>query len=101
MNEENEGINVRLTHLEKEVEEIKLNNKEISKDMTAIRESHLETKFYMKSMTESVHEIMDAIKTIREEPIKNLKYYKVLGYGFAITYIMGTIFGVIKAFCVK
>jgi len=100
-------------HIKADILEIKSNVKEQNKDLTekmlSMRDSHTETKIYIKQIQESQSAmskktednqalVMKALEDIRNEPIKNLKYYKMVGLGFIITYILDTVFGIVRAY---
>ena len=101
-------MKTEIDHIKADIIDIKLNAKEQSKDMLLMRDSHIETKFYIKQIQDSQEKMaketkenqasmLKGIQEIKDEPIKNFKYYKMVGWAFAITYVLGTIFGIIKA----
>ena len=90
-----------------EMTEVKNSVKEMSKDILSMRDSNIETKIFLrliqesqtnmaKDAKESQASMIKGIQEIKDEPIKNFKYYKMVGIAFAITSVLGTIFGVIK-----
>jgi len=94
-------------HIKLDILDIKATAKEQSKDMLSMRDSHTETKIYIKQIQDSQNLmsketkdnqaiVMKALAEIKDEPIKNFKYYKMVGWAFAVTYVLGTIFGIIK-----
>ena len=86
--------------------------KEQSRDMLSMRDSHTETKIYIKQIQDSQSLMsketkdnqaimLKALEEMKDEPIKNFKYYKMVGWVFAITYVLGTVLGVVKTFAPK
>ena len=109
MNEENDGTSLRFKRIEDDIVELKSNNKEMGKDMTAIKESHIETRIYMRQIQESQasqskdsKDIMQAIQNMKDEPRSVWKQMSLtwkIGAGLAIiSYIIGTIGGYVKMF---
>ena len=95
-------------HIKSDILDIKATAKEQSKDMLSMRDSHTETKIYIRQIQDSQAlmsketkdnqaVVMKLLTDMKDEPIKNFKYYKMVGWAFAITYVLGTIFGIIKA----
>jgi len=94
--------------------------KEQNKDMLSMRDSHTETRIYIRQIQDSQTlmaketkesqlalaketkenqiAVMQAITEIKEEPAKNAKLYKVAGITFLITYILGSVLGLVKMF---
>ena len=111
-------MTAEIAHLKEDIVEIKSNTKaeltevkntvkEMSKDILSMRDSNIETKIFLrliqetqtsmaKETKENQSDMMKGIQEIREEPIKNFKYYKAVGIAFALTSIIGTVFGAIK-----
>lgn len=90
-----------------ELTEVKSTVKEMSKDIMSMRDSNIETKIFLRLIQESQtnmaketkenqQTMMLGLQDIKDEPIKNFKYYKAVGLAFALTSILGTIFGAIK-----
>jgi len=109
MNEENDSTNLRLNHVEKDIEELKTNNKEMSKSMSTIKEQHIESRIYMKliqesqaNMSQDSKDIMKAIQQMKDEPRSVWKQMSLtwkIGAGLAIiSYIIGTVGGYMKMF---
>src|SRR5665648_126386 len=107
-----------IDHIKTDILDIRATAKEQSKDMLSMRDSHTETKIYIRQIQDSQVvmakeskesqaaqaketkdnqiAMMKAITEIKDEPIRNFKYYKMVGWAFAITYVLGTIFGIVK-----
>lgn len=96
-----------IEHIKEDINDIKSIQKEQGKEMLSMRDSHTETKIYIRQIQESQNcmakeskenqqSMLKAVQEIKDEPIKNFKYYKAVGWAFAITYILGTVFGAIK-----
>jgi len=75
----------RLTYIENDIKELKLNNKEYSKDINVLRESHAETKIYVKEIKEGIVKISTKIDDIETRPSKLL--YSITG-GVIVALIM-------------
>ena len=60
----------RLNRIEGDIKELKDNDKEYSKDMSIMRESHTETKIYIKQIFESLTNLTATLKAITEKPSK-------------------------------
>lgn len=102
-------MSAEIDHIKLDIIDIKTTAKEQSRDMLSMRDSHTETKIYIRQIQDSQTLMsketkdnqaimMKALTDMKEEPVKNFKYYKMVGWVFAITYILGTIFGVVKSF---
>jgi len=96
-----------INHIKLDILDIRATAKEQSKDMLSMRDSHTETKIYIRQIQDSQAlmsketkdnqvAMMKALSEMKDEPIKNFKYYKMVGWAFAITYVLGTIFGILK-----
>lgn len=129
-----------IDHIKTDILDIRATAKEQSKDMLSMRDSHTETKIYIRQIQDSQAvmaketkdslslmaretkeslgvmakeskesqaaqaketkdnqiAMMKVITEIKDEPIRNFKYYKMVGWAFAITYVLGTIFGIVK-----
>lgn len=106
---DNDHVNAEIQNIKSEIVDIKGNYKELSKEMTAMKESHIETKIYIKQIQESQakmekastdnqERMLQGIQEIKDKPIKDYDRIKLAAYTFAVTYVLGTIFGLIKAF---
>ena len=98
-----------IEHMKSDILDGKLVAKEQSKDMLSMRDSHTETKIYIKQIQDSqslmVKEtrdnqavMMKALSEIKEEPAKNAKQVRLAAWIFGITYVLGSILGMIKTF---
>jgi len=106
---ENKGLEIRVDHLEKHVCDLENNDKDLFKDVALIKESHIETKIYLKLIQESQAKqekssannqelTLKSIEDLKNKPIKDYDRIKIAVYIFAATYIAGNIFGMIKIF---
>ena len=75
----------RLLYIENDIKDLKANDKEYSKDMNILRESHAETKVYVKEIKEGIAKISIKIDDIETRPSKLL--YSVAG-GVIVAIIM-------------
>lgn len=96
-------------HLKDDILELKGTNKELIKDISIMRESHMETKLYLKQIQESQSTMLkenkenqvnmiSGIQELRDKPIKHYDQIKIGVWIFAITYVLGTVFGLMKVF---
>jgi hypothetical protein len=60
----------KIKYIEKDIKELKDNNREHSKDMANLKESHLETKIYVKQIFESLTNLTATMKGLTEKPSK-------------------------------
>ena len=106
---ENKGLETRMDHAEKDICDLKSNDKDLFKEVTLIKESHIETKIYLKLIQESQAKqekssannqelTLKSIEDLKNKPIKDYDRIKIAVYIFAATYIAGNIFGMIKIF---
>jgi len=109
---ENKGLETRVDHLEKDVCDLKSNDKDLFKDVALIKESHIETKIYLKLIQESQakqekssatnqEQTLQSIEDLKNKPIKNYEQIKIAVWIFIATYIAGNIFGMMKIFAAK
>ena len=59
-----------IAYLKSEILELKSNDKEYSKDMSILKESHTETKIYVKQIFDSLADLSTTLKNITEKPSK-------------------------------
>jgi hypothetical protein len=103
--------NLRFKRIEDDIVELKINDKEMSRDVATIKESHIETKIYMKQIQESQVEMARKNKETQDAMMKGFEditdkkdkdqakkerergQIKIGAWIFAITYVLGCIFG--------
>lgn len=106
---ENDHVNAEIQNIKSEIVDIKGNYKELNKEMTAMKESHIETKIYIKQIQESQSKMekastdnqermLQGIQEIKDKPIRDYDKIKIAVWIFAVTYVMGNIFGLMKIF---
>lgn len=82
----------RLTYIENDIKELKDSSKEYSKNMSELKESHTETKIYVKQIFEVLASITATLKTITDKPSKRweqvLTTIITVGVTMAITYVI-------------
>lgn len=110
MGEVSDGnLETRIDHCEKDICDLKNNDKDIYKEIAVIKESHIETKIYLRLIQESQADMakntkdnqettLKNIQELKEKPIKDYDKIKIGIWIFAITYVMGNVFGVMKIF---
>lgn len=109
---EDKSLQIRMDHVEKDIADLKNNDKDIFKEMSLIKESHVEIMFYSKQIQESQskteknsernqEQVLKHIQDLKDKPIKNYEQIKIAIWIFAATYILGSIFGMIKIFTPK
>lgn len=98
-----------IDHIKLDIQDIRATAKEQSKDMLSMRDSHTETKIYIRQIQDSQAlmsketkdnqtEMMKALRGIKEEPVKNQKQVKMAAWIFGVTYVIGTVLGLMKTF---
>lgn len=60
----------KIKYIENDIKELKDNNREHSKDMANLKESHMETKIYIKQIFESLTNLTATLKGLTEKPEK-------------------------------
>lgn len=106
------SLTTRMDHVEKDICDLKNNDKDLFKEVTLIKESHIETKIYLKLIQESQSKqekstannqemTLKSIEDLKNKPIKNYEQIKIAVWIFAVTYVMGSVFGVMKIFAPK
>jgi predicted RNase H-like nuclease (RuvC/YqgF family) len=111
-NAEIERIKTENEHIRADIVDLKADVKDLGKELNKMNESHIETKIFIrqiqesqsdmaKSTKENQDQMMKGIQDIRDEPIKNFKYYKMVGWAFAVTYFLGCLFSYIHMFTGK
>ena len=60
-----------ITHLKDEIADLKSNNKEYVRDMASLKESHTETKIYVKQIFDSLATLSVTLKEITDKPNKH------------------------------
>ena len=106
---ENRGLETRMDHAEKDICDLKSNDKDLFKEVTLIKESHIETKIYLKLIQESQAKqekstsanqeaTLQSIEDLKNKPIRNYDQIKIAVWIFIATYILGNVFGLVKIF---
>ena len=107
-----------IDHMKSDILDIKATAKEQSKDMLSMRDSHTETKIYIKliqdsqtamsketksSLTSMAKEAKDnqastikMLQDMKDEPKEEQKKKNFAIWVFSVTYVLGTIFGLVK-----
>lgn len=100
-----ESNNVRILHLEEDVKELKLDNKEMTKAMETIKENHVETKFYIKrieenqtAMSNGFVNLQKSMENIAAKPAKDYEKAKWIALTALVGFIISNIIGFIKVF---
>ncbi|HZK71071.1 MAG TPA: hypothetical protein VFD03_06060 [Clostridia bacterium] len=100
-----ESNTVRILHLEEDVKELKLDNKEMTKSMETIKENHVETKFYIKRIEENQITISNgfvnlqkSMETIAAKPAADYEKAKWIALTALIAFIISNVVGFIKVF---
>ena len=96
---------IKIEHLEKDVEELKICNKDIIRDVANMKESHIETKIYIRQIQESQNKLsanFDAIDTkldvIKNQPQQEYTKVKWAAISFFVLYILSNVLGFVKVF---
>ena len=110
---EESSLEVRIKRAEDDIVELKTINKDLSKDFTTIKESHIETKIYMtqirdsqaqmaKDSKENQLNMLSGLQEVKDAPRNSFKQLsmavKVTAISVLVTYIIGSIAGFIKMF---
>lgn len=109
MENSNRGLETRMDHVEKDICDLKNNDKDIYKEIAIVKESHIETKIYLRLIQESQAKqekstannqeaTLKSIEELKNKPIRDYDKIKIAVYIFAATYIAGNVFGMIKIF---
>lgn len=96
---------VKIQHIERDIEDLKRCDKDIIRDMTAMKESHIETKIYIRQIQESQNKLsanFEAIDTkldmIKNQPQQEYSKVKWAAVTFIVLYILSNILGFVKVF---
>jgi len=103
------SLAVRVDHMEKDIADLKNNDKDIFREMGIIKESYIEMKFYSKQTQEGQANmekkseinqelVLKSLQELRDKPVKNYDQIKMAVWIFIATYIIGNIFGLMKIF---
>lgn len=106
------SVDTRLVHVEKDVMTLQINEKEIIKELSSIREGQIETKIYVRLINESQalmskttkenqDKMLDIVQNIKDAPKNSWRDMsigvKIGVYTFIITYACGFIGTIIVA----
>lgn len=109
MTESLANLETRMGHAEADIIDLKCSDKDIYREMAIVKESHIETKIYLKQIQEtqakmerdskaSTEYMIQGLQDIKDRPIKDYDKIKIGIWLFVITYVMGNIFGLMKIF---
>jgi len=59
-----------INYLKEKIADLESNNKEYSKDMAVLKESHIETKLYVKQIFDSLAALTATLNAITDKPNK-------------------------------
>jgi len=116
-------MKLEFDHIKSDMSDIRATAKEQSKDMLSMRDSHIETKIFIrqiqesqsnmaqetkdnqKEMKENQIRMMESLQELKDKPVResaaSYKYYKVLLWGFGLTYVLGSLLSLVKTFAPK